>query len=326
MSDLINVAIHRSQFPESVLTDLRNSLCTRQINPKFHYASYKQTEKWLELHQALSPSRNDPSCATCYDSAFAAAVERIGLRPAHVVGLGCGGGHKDTRLLSLLRRKSERVSYTPVDASTPMVLAAHQTASEVVTESHPLVCDLLTAEDLASIFRGHTSAKTTRLITFFGMIPNFQPELILPKLAGLLQPGELLLLSANLVPGNDYVVGVQQILPLYDNVLTRKWLLMFLFDLGFEETDGSLEWTVEACPSGNDLLRITAWFHFDQSRSARIAGENMEFGRGEKIRLFFSYRYTPERVHQQLTRHGLVVQEQWITDSGEEGVFLCERR
>jgi hypothetical protein len=41
--------------------------------------------------------------------------------------------------------------------------------------------------------------------------------------------------------------------------------------------------------------------------------------------LFFSYRYTPDRVRLALAAHGLQVLEQWITLSGEEGVFLCRR-
>ena len=158
------------------------------------------------------------------------------------------------------------------------------------------------------------------------MIPNFEPDLILPKLNGLLRAGDLLLFSANLAPGKNYAAGVRAILPLYDNDLTRDWLLMFLLDLGIEKSDGRLEWTIEPCPSGDDLLRLTAWFCFDQSRSLCVGGEKFEFRAGESIQLFFSYRYTADRVQDHLSRHGLVVEEHWITASGEEGVFLCGRR
>src|SRR6266403_2221097 len=73
MSSLVNVAIHPSQFPEAVRRDLLESLRTRQVNHKFHYDSIKQTQKWLALHQAYSPSRNDPDCVAVYDASFAAA-------------------------------------------------------------------------------------------------------------------------------------------------------------------------------------------------------------------------------------------------------------
>ena len=59
MSSLVRVAIHASQFPENVRRDLLESLRTRRVNHKFHYDSVKQTQQWLALHQAFSPSRTD---------------------------------------------------------------------------------------------------------------------------------------------------------------------------------------------------------------------------------------------------------------------------
>src|SRR3974390_1366345 len=103
MSLPVNVAIHPSQFPEKVRRDLLDSLRTRAVNHKFHYDSVKQTQKWLALHQAYSPSRNDVDCAATYDQAFQAAAAGIKGETIHLVGLGCGGGQKDTRLLELLR-------------------------------------------------------------------------------------------------------------------------------------------------------------------------------------------------------------------------------
>ena len=138
----------------------------------------------------------------------------------------------------------------------------------------------------------------------------------------MLRRGDWLLLSANLAPGEDYAAGLRQILPQYDNALTTEWLLIFLLDLGVEWTDGALEWRIEPCPSGTDLLRLVASFRFDYPRSVRVAGEKFDFGAGDRVRLFFSYRYTPQRLSTELLKYGLAVQQQWITDSGEEGVFL----
>ena len=109
MSSLVNVTIHRSQFPESVRSDLLESLRSRRVNHKFHYDSIKQTQKWLRLHEAYSPSRNDPDCSTTSERGFAAAVERIPSQQVHLIGLGCGGGQKDARLLKLLQKAGKEV-------------------------------------------------------------------------------------------------------------------------------------------------------------------------------------------------------------------------
>ena len=325
MSSLAHVAIHSSQFPEKVRHDLLESLRARAVNHKFHYDSVKQTQKWLALHQAHSPSRNDADAARIYDRAFAAAAERIDSKEVHVIGLGCGGGQKDARLLRLLKERGRQIYYTPCDVSTAMVLVARQAASGVLREDRcfPLVCDLADADDLPGIFHQRVTEHGKRITTFFGMIPNFEPDMILPKLASLVGAEDWLLFSANLAPGPDYQAGTERILPQYDNALTRDWLLAFLFDLGVEAGDGELRFAIEDV---NGLKRIVARFHFNRSRKVAVEDEQFEFRAGESIRLFFSYRYTPERVRTLLARHGLHVLDQWITKSEEEGVFLCRRR
>ncbi len=326
MSTVAHVSIHSSQFPEQVRRDLLQSLRSRQMNHKFHYDSIKQTQKWLALHQAYSPSRTDADCAAIYDLSFMAAAKRINLPAVHLIGLGCGGGQKDARLLRLLQESGRQVSYTPSDVSVAMVLVARTAALSVIADQdcHPLVCDLALADNLAEVLEQQTKPTSARLITFFGMIPNFEPQLILPRLAGLLRPTDYLLFSANLAPGPDYAAGVQRILPLYDNELTRDWLMTFLFDLGVEQGDGALRFTIEDDPAGSGLKRVAAYFHFGRVRRLKVDEELFEFREGEAVRLFFSYRHTPGRVSELLGRQGLKVLDQWITKSGEEGVFLCQ--
>jgi L-histidine Nalpha-methyltransferase len=327
MSSLVQVAIHASQFPEAVRRDLLESLRTRRVNHKFHYDSVKQTQQWLALHRAFSPSRTDADCAATYDRSFAAVAARIGSRRVHLIGLGCGGGQKDTRLLRLLQDSGKKAFYTPSDVSAAMVLVARQTATAVVApeDCFPLVCDLGSADDLAQALDALPVSDAARLVTFFGMVPNFEPQVILPRLAGLLRPEDNLLLSANLAPGTDYAAGVQRILPLYDNALTRAWLMTFLLDLGVEADDGELRFAIEDDPAGSGLKRVAAYFRFARPRAIQVDAKRFEFPRGESVRLFFSWRHTPALVRRLLGEHGLRVLDEWITKSEEEGVFLVSR-
>ncbi|MGA2684368.1 MAG: L-histidine N(alpha)-methyltransferase [Verrucomicrobiota bacterium] len=332
MSSVASVVIHASQFPDKIRRDLRESLRTRRVNHKFHYDSVKQAQQWLALHQAYSPTRNDRDCQAIYEKGFQAAMAQIKSRRVGVIGLGCGGGQKDTRLLKLLKAGGKEVFYAPCDVSPAMVLIARQTALTVLPEQHcfPVVCDLATADDLEKLVGSARRADRTpqrgvptisRLFTFFGMIPNFEPQDILPKLAALIRPKDFLLFSANLAPGADYADGMKKILPQYDNRLTRDWLMTFLLDLGFERRDGKLQFAREAGRFG--LKRIVARFHFRRSCRVEIENEAFRFWNGDALRLFFSYRYTPARVRRILARYRLKVCEQWVVKSGEEGVFLC---
>jgi uncharacterized SAM-dependent methyltransferase len=323
MKSAANVTIDASQFPENVRRDLLESLRSRIVNHKFHYDSVKQTQKWLALHEAHSPARYDENCLTTYDQAFAAAVKKIRAKSIHVIGLGCGGGQKDAQLLGFLKALGREIFYTPCDVSTAMVLVARQTAQKILPDKNcfPFVCDLATADDLQkSLVTRHAS-----LVTFFGMIPNFAPQEILPKLAALVRPQDWLLFSANLAPGKNYAAGVKKVLPQYDNVLMRDWLLTFLTDLGIARGDGKLQFKIKD-DAANGLKRITADFHFTRLVKIKIENESFEFRAGESIQLFFSYRYTSACVRKILSRYGLEVGEEWISKSGEEGVFLCRRK
>jgi uncharacterized SAM-dependent methyltransferase len=322
---LANVTIHSSQFPVNVRRELWHSLRTRHINHKFHYDSHKQAQKWLALHEACSPSRTDPGCLAAYDSAFTTAAKRVKTAKVQVIGLGCGGGQKEALLLRLLAALGKGVSYRPCDVSLPLALTARQAAMEAVgaLACEPLVCDLALADDLPAVFDQPALADAARLITFFGMMPNFEPEVILPRLAGLVRAGDWLLLSANLEPGPDYAAGMQRILPGYDNPLTRDWLTTFLFDLGWTPEDGSVRFAVEDCAAGHK--RVAAYFHVTRPCALAVYGERFEYEAGEEIRLFYSYRFTPDRVRALLRQHQLEAREEWVAPSGEEGVFLCQK-
>jgi L-histidine Nalpha-methyltransferase len=318
---VVSVAIHSSQFPENVRRDLLLSLRQRKVNHKLLYDSIKQTQKWLALHEAHSPARNDKDCARIYDEAFKAIAANTKARQVHVIGLGCGGGQKDARLLQLLKARGKKLRYTSVDVSSAMVLVAEQRARRIIGPENclPFVCDLATARDLPDNLVTHQPS----LVTFFGMIPNFEPNKILPRLSALLRPNDILLFSANLAPGTDYDKGMQKILPQYDNALTREWLVTFLLDLGIERKDGDLNFSIE---NRGKLKRIAAYFHFRRPRRVRIDNNTFTFRRGENIRLFFSYRYRPENVRSVLQRSGLGVGTEWISPSKEEGVFYVSKR
>lgn len=329
-----NISIHESQFPENVRRDLFESLRARKINHKFHYDSIKQAQKWLALHQIYSPSRNDKNVRAIYEQSFEAATAKIKSKRVHVIGLGCGGGQKDTRLLKLLKSRVKEIFYAPSDVSTAMVLTARQTALAVLPEKNcfPFVCDLATADDLSegrhagglNFFGTPTRRPSQKIVTFFGMIPNFEPQEILPNLASLVRPKDFLLFSANFAPEKNYAAGMKKILPQYDNPPTRDWLMTLLLNLGIEKSDGKIKF--EIATGGFGLKRFVANFHFKRARQIQIGNGNFNFKSGENIRLFFSYRYTPERVRKILAAHKLEVCERWIAKSEEEGVFLCRRK
>jgi uncharacterized SAM-dependent methyltransferase len=324
MPKTMQIAVHASQFPENVRAGLLDGLRARQIAPKYLYQSYKQAQLWMRLHRACSPAWTDPDASAIYEQSFTTAALAAD-RPVHLIGLGCGSGYKEARLLRLLAAQGYELSYVPCDVSLPLLITAAQEAqrSSANVACRPLLCDLAQAPNLTQIPELSSEPEAQRIVTFFGMMPNFEPDLILPKLANLLRAGDSLLLSANLSPGADYRAGMQRVMSGYDNPETRQWLLAFLYDLGLEPEDGFVDFSIE---EKSGLLRFVADYHFFCARTLVIEDETFEFAAGDAMRVFFSYRHTPGVLRQLLHGYGLEMASQWINASGEEGVFLCRKQ
>lgn len=328
MSSVAAIEIHCSQFPNRIQADLLASLRARAFNHKFHYDSHKQIQRWLALHEAHSPARADPKAKSAYVECFDTIASQLESEDEiHVISLGCGGGQKDVELLRKLIRSGRTVDYTPVDVTPAMTLVARKAAAAAIPANacHPLVCDLETAEDLPQTLASRISPTARRVILFFGMIPNFEPEVILPKLAALLGDIDILLFSANLAPGEDYDAGIRKVLPQYDNALTREWLATLPNDLGIEAAPEDIRFDIAPCPNTPEIKRIEATLTPRNNTTLNVAGETVQIRGGDSIRLFYSCRCTPDLLAEQLQRHELQISRDWISSSGEEGVLLVER-
>jgi len=321
------ITIHESQWPESLAGQLRDDLHRRQINHKFLYESPRQVRQWLKLHEHYSPARREPEFDGTYATAFAAVLEQVGPEPVHLIGLGCGGGQKEAALLQRLDSRQRKLTFTAVDVSAGMAITSLRAAWKHLEQSHcfGMVCDLALAGDLETYFDLQTMPGARRIMTFFGMIPNFEPSVTQEVLQRLIRPGDLLLCSANLAPGPDYRSSVERVLPQYDNALTRDWLWTLLLDLGLDRDSGELKFCIEEAPPRSGLLRIEVTLRFSQTATAVVEGEKYEFEPGSRLRVFFSYRHTEATLKRLLSAAALNVNQSWISASGEEGVLQAER-
>lgn len=313
----IPALVHSSALPHFWRADYLESFASRRMNHRFHYESPKQATRWLALHEAYSPARNDKAVRAMYAEAFRAVAKRLAGARVQIASFGCGGGQKDFELLRQLKGNGCVASYVPSDLSLPLALTAHLRAQEF--ENTPLILDLGHAENLAEALPQTDAA---RIFALFGIVPNFDPDHLFALVGKSLDEGNLLLLGANLAPGADYAGGVQRVLPGYDNALTRAWLNTALTDAGIEAMPEDINFEVKTL---NGLKRIEASHTFRQPEQVRVEGESFEFEAGEIFRLFFSYRYTSASLREWLGRFGMRVVEEWVAPSGEEGVFLCGR-
>ncbi|OZH53846.1 hypothetical protein AFK68_14865 [Hydrocoleum sp. CS-953] len=321
------VFVHPSQFPDQVYQDYLVSFSGKQINHKFHYDSVKQSQKWLKIHQEYSPSRNDRDAINTYEKCFQKTAETLDkFSSIQLIGLGSGGGTKDSLLLSYLSNQRRELIYYPLDVSLSLAIISAQKARSSLTELsvQPIVCDLLHADDLMFQIQKRDEQER-RIITFFGMIPNFYPQQIFPTLNNFLNEGDLLLLSANLAPGSDYVQGIEKILPQYDNELTKDWLITVLEDVGVNHENGNIQFGIKDDEENPNLKRVNADFELNNDVSFKLDDELIEWKSGDKIGLFFSYRYTTTKLQEILSSYGINILNYSESANQEEGVYLCQK-
>jgi len=321
MSDAFELTVHESQWPASLALQLQEALSARRIPPKFLYESPRQVRHWLRLHELCSPARTDAGCQQTYQRCFEVVAAEMSGSEVEVLALGCGGGQKEVALVQALERHNECVQLVPCDVSTGLVITAMQHAASVL--KHPprrgVVCDLARAADWSELAGG---AGGQRIVTFFGLIPNFEPHETQAILRTLLRPGDLLACSANLAPDPDSRSGVGAILPQYDNEPTRRWLGVFIEDLGIAPSDGRLQFRVEESASAPGVCRIVADFEFARDVKVEVHGRTVSFGTRERLRLFASHRHTPSTVRVLLSPLKLGAAGEWLSPEGNEGVWL----
>ncbi len=324
-STLATVYIHPSQFPDCVYQNYSDGFFHKEIDNRFHYDSVKQSQKWLKIHAAYSPASKNRDCIQAYDRCFAQTAKRLESdRQLKLIALGCGGGSKDSRLLSSLSTKEKAIACYPVDVSLSLALISARAMEKVAptTSVKPIVCNLLAAGDLVRLIdEGETGQR--KIVTFFGMIPNFYPDKILPILSDFIAAGDILLFSANLAPGSDYLQGIYKVLPQYDNELTKDWLMTVLIDAGVEKDSGKISAAIEADEKNPELSRIGFYFEVERQVTLELDDRQIQWEVGDRIRLFFSYRYTTAKIRDLLGSYGIKMLESWEDDLQEEGVYLC---
>ena len=151
-SPCVSVAIHASLFPDAVHARLRASFQTRRIHGAFHYDTARRARRWMEVHAAHSPAVTAQDSRSVYDQAARESVVGLVAGPWGCIGLGCGSGHKEARVVAALVVRASSVTYLPLDVSVPLVLISRD---EALAQSpgltvHPIAADLTDVDDLSA--------------------------------------------------------------------------------------------------------------------------------------------------------------------------------
>lgn len=320
----ITLTFHDSQYPAPAAAQVHTGLRTRQLPGKLLYDTPAQAQRWLAYHQAYSPSRTQEDLLTLYQQAYQALLTALDTPRLHYVSLGCGGGNKDALFVQQAVTHGADVRFTPTDTSPSLVLETMLRIEGLlpVSACAPLVVDLSVEPDLLPWFARQENEQSRRVLSCFGMLPNFPYRTFLPYLRRHLRPGDSLLLSANLSP-QPHAQSAAHIVPQYDNAFSHAWFMGLLESLGFAAT--RLQLTVTSAPLQDDghIWQIRAEARLLEAMTLTLDGTPYALQADETLHIFFSNRFTPAVMPQVFAEAGLTVRQSWLVDSHEEGIYWC---
>jgi hypothetical protein len=125
------------------------------------------------------------------------------------------------------------------------------------------------------------------------------------------------------LPGEDETAGLEEILPQYDNALTRRWLMTALDDLDIPSDRYFISFSVQTSPDDPVLKRIVAEAIFSEATEVAYEGKHYTFQPEDSFELFFSNRYQPALLEKHGQSHGFELYRRHFLESGEEGVWLA---
>ncbi len=257
------------------------------------------------------------------DKIITAARSGVPAQPLTIIELGAGTATKTGILLAAAVRAQGSVEYHAIDVSESALAAAKQNIEEHVNGVNVITRTADYTDGLGAIEAdGHR-----KLVLYIGSsIGNFESAAALDVLRGIrsqLAPADRLLL------GVDMVKDLPTLLAAYDDArgvtaaFNRNVLLRLNRELGANFHTQCFRHRVRW---NGELSRIE--MHLEslvrQTVDVQALGLEISLRRGETIHTENSYKFTPERVNQMLTRTGFRVQQRWTDPKKWFSVAMAE--
>jgi len=297
------------------------SLRANRIYPKFLYVTSRQAELWRRVNLQHSPVHGNPEFARIYRETFARMRDHLQPGTTHLVGLGCGTGQKEFELYSCLKARGREALFSAIDVSRDLV---EETARKLVAagagHQGSLVCDLAEGAFLAD-WLDRVGENHPRLITFFGLIPNLAPSVVIQLFRSILRTGDILLVSAHLAPvgaGVGLAEAMRRVLPQYDNPETLAWLGAALEEMELKDRLEAPEMKIGEIEGVPAFVATARW---KSSEPFEKWGHRFLPKPAEPLQIFHSLRYTPTVFENMLQQAGFRIELLALTTCREEAIW-----
>ncbi|ARU54959.1 putative methyltransferase [Oleiphilus messinensis] len=288
----------------------------KTISPKYFY-----DERGSELFDQITrlpeyyPTRTEQAILELFGAEIAQALDSETL----LIEPGSGGCQKVRELL----QHRFPAAYAPIEISGDYLKKAVSRLSREYPDMdiHAICADFTTLNRLPGELDGE------KRVAFFpgSTIGNFEPE----KAAGLLRNfAELVGDDGALLLGVDTLKDADVLHAAYNDAqgITAEFNLNMLdhlnrligaeFDRRYFHHEAFFNETSE---------RIEMHLRCDRAHSVKVGSRTVDFQQGETIHTENSYKYSPERLDQLVSRAGFERQQSWFDDDQQFGFHLLKR-
>jgi uncharacterized SAM-dependent methyltransferase len=286
----------------------------------------KQTQLWHELAKGFKSRASGDSA---FDEAFAHAAQICHQRKVDVIAIGAGVAEKEFHLVKALVSKRARCSVTFIDISTDLINQAQATfaAESNVHLRAPVSADIASSDFLIDASRPKANTDALQIFTLFGVLPGLGSNAPLAAIANALNPGDLFLLSFNLIPTpstpSSAPPSLEKLATFYDSPAARAWLQEILHEVGLNPATANWHVTAEARPNDlNAAATVTAQISTQTPTQITWHAKEANIRANHRVEIFRSHRHTSKSAADLVRALGLELVDWQVSPSGEEGVAL----
>ena len=304
--------------PTELESRLLACLRRRELPDCFLYVGDAGTRNWLDLDRS-----DDFTVATSLTALLSRNADAIArhLAPATtLLSIGVGNGQKERLLLEAMAERTV-ARYVAVDVSSRLVDEAMAAVEDLPVESLGItgLC-----EDLPVLLQ---HAGPPRLVALLGNnFCNYEPDALLTLMAKALDPDDLLLLDAHLLPERTDGLDAwrQGFVRAYRSPANVRFNLGPLTARGMDPEACSFH--LELLPfetSQGQVLRTRKWIEVVRDAAVRLGSETVEFAAGDTLEMGFTYKYTAPQMEGTLRDHGFATLERFLSAADDNLLLLA---
>ncbi len=299
-----------------IAQEFTEAIEARDLPEKFFYWSPRSATAW----RALSGEESLYGGLTGAWNALAANASSLargfdGQIP--IISFGAGDGARDRLLMTAFKECGSECLYFPIDASQAMLELACAAADDDDFETTGIKADISSPVHLVY---AADAAEPPRLFIMSGnTLGSFDPLAEIRYVAQCMKSGDVLILDGELYHEEESMARRA-------HPAVHGFLSALLRGVGIEKADGGIRFETKIDERRPELYQIMRTFRVDRDLTASVNGEPVALERGERIRLNFTYSYSPESFRRLLREQGgFEIEREYRSADGRFLTAVCRK-